>query len=279
MSGKERWSLFEIYACDYLNKSIGNSNVLFKRLGSSNSTANDIEVYSNSKYLFSIEAKYSPSQSGQFVIIDQKDKYEFSIGNNFENNEYSREIIRILNTNKKHYTPLGQKAVKLEIDSAVLAGWIISYYKEKDCQFIITSDELNGYKAIIPITDIQQYFNVTAVVRRKRSGTRHLPKYKFEESVNALKVHTNALGFELIEVVKENSKTLVEFKEDNMISHKSQRYFGEHNEYYLSDASAKNEYYIKVRSNTNNLNVIFSLEYIGVKDNIGLEILQNNIND
>ena len=55
---------------------------------------------------------------------------------------------------------------------------------------------------------------------------------------------------------------------------KTERYVGE--DYFLSPKK-DGGYYLKTRSKTNNLNVIFSLDYVGPEENIGLDLLDEKI--
>ena len=59
----------------------------------------------------------------------------------------------------------------------------------------------------------------------------------------------------------------------------SDRYFAQ-NKYYLSDHGLKdNNYTIKKRAKTNNINLIFTLKYIGKEENIGLKYLVSYLKD
>ncbi|WP_423800759.1 hypothetical protein [Neobacillus sp. SAB-20_R2A] len=270
------WELFEIECPSYLNKVFQHIGVTFKGDGSKNSVASDIKVLKGDKYLFSIEAKFSPSQSGQFVVIETNDLYNFSPENKFENNKYSQAIIDFLNENKPSYSPKGQKAIEIKLDKDVLVDWIQEHYKRKDSYFIITSNKLNDFKVILSIDDIQKYFYVSAVIRRKPSGTSEVPNYKIDSCLSELKKHINKFGVNIQKVSKGQgssfNKTLVEF-DKNVELKRSERYFGE--EYYLSPI--RNGYNLKNRSKTNNLTVIFSLKYDGPEKNLGHDLLEKCI--
>jgi len=270
---KASWEKFEIESCQFLNEEFSDLGVIFQRAGGTNSNTSDIEVLTENKELFSTEAKFSPSQSGQFVIIEEKEIYTFSNNSKFESNIYTKKIIDYLNENKENYSPKGQKSIELKCDKKLLFDWIIEHYKTKDSYFVITSNRLNDYKAIIPIDDINRYFHVSAVIRRKRSGTRDIAQYKIRSSIKELTAKYREEYGEIDEIIT-SKKTLVRFKNKVELK-KSERYFGSN--YFLSPSDNIGEYFIKERSNTNNLNVIFSLEYKGPERNIGIDFFRNFI--
>ncbi|WP_306010525.1 hypothetical protein [Bacillus sp. MMSF_3328] len=265
------WEEFELEACEYLNNEIVNSTIEFRQTGGKNSLTSDIKVFKNNINLFSIEAKLSPSQSGQFVILEDNGVYFLSDAGRFSN-KYTQAIIDHLNANNNEYSPQGQKATNIKIDENLMVDWVIEHYKNKDSHFVITSTELGGYKAIFPIEDIKKYFHVTAVVRRKRSGTRSVPRSKMEDCVQELHAHARNLGLTVTDF-KKGDKPFVAFSENLEIDKKG-RYFGK--QYYLSPEDGG--YNVKVRASTNNINVIFSLHYKGPKSNFGKEELENFIN-
>jgi hypothetical protein len=279
VSGKlNNWEKFELECPSYLNKHVQQTGVIFKGEGGKDSTTSDIQVFKDKKYLFSIEAKYSPSQSGQFVVIEKDGYYTLSKGGKFENNQYTQAIIDFLNKNKLDYTPKGQRAIIININPDVLSGWIINHYKSKDSQFVITSTKINDYKAILPIEHIQEYFQTSAAIRRKRSGTRDVAQSNLKSCLSELEEHLDNLNLEISKVTKEPGtplvKTLVEFNKEIEIS-VSNKYFGE--DYFLSPNTKGKGYYLKNRAKTNNLNVIFSLEYQGPEKNIGIDLLEKYI--
>ncbi|MCU5068334.1 PDDEXK family nuclease [Bacillus pacificus] len=275
MDKKANWELFEVESCNYLNTLYGGSSITFQVDGGKNSSSSDIKVFNRDKYLFSIEAKYSPSQSGQFVLVENDNLYSLSPVSKFENNEYTQAIIDYLNENKGYYSPKGQKAIEISIDKKVLAQWITEHYQRKDSHFVITSTKLYDYKALLPINVIKDFFEVSAVVRRKKSGTADVAQYKIETSINELKEYLKQHSLAVTEVVPQGKKTLIKLNRKVDLK-KSDRYFGEC--YFLSPNSKGEGYYIKQRSKTNNLNVIFSLVYTGPEKNSGIELLRKFIN-
>lgn len=269
------WEDFEIEACDYLNKTY-RGFATFTNEGGGNSNSTDIKVFKNDKYIFSIEAKFSPSQSGQIVLKEEAGKYILSSKSRGKDNKYTQNIINFLNENKSIYTPIKQNAMLINLDMDIFANWITEHYKNKDSHFIITSTKLQGYKAIFPIGEIQSYFDISAVVRRKRSGTAHVPRSRIEESLRELESHLKSYGLEIAETKQLNGKLLVKFNKEFVLK-KSESYFGSELDLFLSPHIIGESYYIKRTSKTNNLNVIFSLKYKGPEKNFGIDLLEGYI--
>lgn len=274
MGKKPNWELFELESCCYLNTLYSDTQLRFCADGGKNSYSQDIKVYNGQNYIFSIEAKYSPSQSGQFVLKEESGIYLLSKKSKFENNEYTKAIIEHLNNNKEYYSPEGQRAIEIIIEQNILANWIIEHYKSKSSQFIITSTKLGDYKAILPLNDLQEFFNVSAVIRRKKSGTADIPKSMINGCITELKNHLMNFKLDISSVSSLGKKTLIRLPNDIVLK-KSERSFGE--SYYLSENSEGEGYFIKKKSQTNNLNVIFSLKYIGPETNFGIDNLKGYI--
>ena len=269
-----KWELFEKEACDYLNYMYRGKPITFEASGGKNAFTSDIKAYIGDEYLFSIESKYSPAQSGQFVIIEEENEYKLStLG--YSNNKYTQEIINHLNSNKNYYTPRGQSSINIDIDKSILSSWIVEHYKSKDSYFVITSTKLNDYKVILPTEEIHQYFDVSAVIRRKRSGTGNVAKSKVNDCISKLKDHLyeNNIGLKKINSI--NNKTIVELDGNNELE-KSLRYFGE--VYYLSPTPQEpNKFTLKSRAKTNNINVIFSLKFTGKQVDFGIDLLDKYV--
>src|SRR5699024_473223 len=99
-------------------------------------------------------------------------------------------------------------------------------------------------------------------------------KYKIEESLSALNEHAKKINLNIKKVHTEAQKTLAIFNEDKILN-KSDQYFGEL--YFLSPNNSGPGYYIKTRSQTNNLNIILSLRYKSNKNNIRKDALKEFI--
>lgn len=271
----DRWKKFERNATDYLQKKFSNNkDVEFSWVGKSNSNKSDIIVFKNNDNIINIEAKLSPSQSGQFVVKIKNNKFVFSTNNIYSQNIYSQKIISYLNQNKEKIN-LKEANFKLKHSSKLFNSWITNHYNNKNCKFIITSNKLDSFYALIPLNKLSEYFNSTATLRRKRSGTRHLPKGERNQVVNILKNHLCNIKLRLTDLKHTNRKTIIKL---NRSLNKNECYFG-NERYYLSKTQEleNHKYFIKKRSLTNNINVIFSVEYTGPFENFGLKGLKKEI--
>ncbi|SEQ47127.1 hypothetical protein SAMN05216232_2532 [Virgibacillus subterraneus] len=274
------WEKFEVESTEYLNEQFKHIPVSFVQEGGYNSYSSDIGVKNKGgKTLFSVEAKYSPCQSGQFVVKEEQSTYKLTQDSMSENSKYTREIIDQLNDNFASYSPKGQNAIDIESKNENLANWIKEHYKDKESYFVISSTKLQDFKAIVPIDDIDKYFDVSACIRRKRSGTSHISQKRKEESVRQLKEHYEHFNLNVINVTEEKKgterRTLIEFDE-KVTFDRSDLYFGD--DFFLSPKPNTDVYYVKTRAKTNNLNVIFSLQYKGAENNFGKENLEKFIN-
>lgn len=88
------WEDFEIQCTDYLNKRFG-AYARFIHQGGNDSTISDILVQTKSGNSFYIDAKHSPAQCGQFVLLPdiKTNTFEYSERNVNRMNAYTRKII------------------------------------------------------------------------------------------------------------------------------------------------------------------------------------------
>lgn len=264
----ENWEIFEISSKSYLEKAIQISEVSFTNTGGSDSTSNDIVVSHKGNELFSVEAKLSPSQCGQFVLVRDDNKKLVLSERMRYTNIYTNQIIDIIDTSYETEIPL----LNLGLSQSMIANWVKEHYKHKGVEFIITSSGLNSFHAIIPISDVEKYFIFSGVLRRKRSGTRRVPNRDILNCIDVLKIHLNSIGIINYNITNEgNEICLILNSISNCIS--ENLYF---DKYFLSIENQQ-KYKVRVRANTNNLNVIFSLRYIGDKVDLGLDKIQKHI--
>ncbi len=272
----ENWQLFEQECCNYLNNALKDYPFNFKCNGGSDSTSSDIEVTKKNASVFSIEAKLSPSQSGQFVVLDNNNKFSYSPRNKFSGNIYSRQIIDYLNRNIDLYTNVQQSAINIKCPNGVLIGWIKEHYKAKGSKFIITSTSLGTNKVIVPLDQLGQYFVVSACLRRKKSGSRNIPKSDFMFAERLVQEHLRNMRCKVKEVKKIDNKLVVTLDSDTYLN-KSKCYL-DSDMYISEDRLNSNKYIIKKLSKTNNANVVFSLRYVGDSNSSSsLNILKNEL--
>lgn len=269
------WELFELECSKYLDDYFIKSPFSFKSSGGANSTTSDISVFNNkNQNIFNIEAKLSPCQSGQFVIAVKKGEFVLSPRNKF-NNSFSNIILDFLNKDFENYNKVEQKALNIDIEEEYMFGWIKEHYKYKNSLFVITSTILKGFKVILSIDDLKKYFEVSACLRRKKSGTQNVPKRDYDSAIVELKKKVPN-GERILKISKEE-KLFIEFQDKSKLISRANRSIGE--KYFLSPEESKGSgfYSLRKKSKTNNINVIFSLNYKGSKQNLGLDLLKKKL--
>jgi hypothetical protein len=262
----EKWRVFEKNSTKYLNKTISLDGITFVQKGESNSKESDIVAEFNGKIISVIEAKLSPAQSGQFVVLlNETGQYEYSTLNTNEENEYSKKITDFLNSDPK-FRKCGSKGIKLNLTTEILANWIMAHYKKKNVEFIITSDKPSDFKnnfiQIFPIGMYSSFFEITAVLRCKKSGSQRIPQ-KDLEGVEKLLLSRFGHSFSL----SKNG----EVKFDKISPNKT--YLNK--KFFLS--LKEDVYSVRKLSSTNNPNIIFSVKFKGKKQTTGVDFLRKSI--
>ncbi len=261
----QNWKKFEANATEYLTNINEIEGVKFENTGGSDSNTPDIKVILKENNIFNIEAKLSPSQSGQFVVHKIKDEFIYSSKNKKENNIFSKEIVSYMNENFDKYTNYGTNQLKLDCPKSLAFDWITNHYEEMNNKFIIVSDKpqdfLKNFIRIIPISQIENYFDVEIVYRIKRSGTRRVPAGDFAEVEELLEK-------EFPNNLKSLNKHSYEVTFQENAIHESQSLS---EKYHLS--KSENKYVVRKRSQTFNANIIFSLTYKGEKTISGFDNL------
>lgn len=270
-----RWEKFENECFENIKNILNEHNINLDIIqnGGSNSNFGDIDLYKNNNLITNIECKLSPSQSGQFVITEEVNGYVLSSRNKFSN-RFSEKILSIINDRK--LKPKSQKGLEIILPNSILKEWITEHYSTKNSQFIMTSQNLNSFKAILPFKDIEKYFNMTAILRRKKSGSHNIPIKHRETTKQIVKDFIIKNNFKLTEFQEENDKLYVIM---DCLNNTEDKYYLNNNTLFLRRLKDqnKNKYIIKKLSKTNNLTVIFQLEYIGPSKNIGYQEFLNYI--
>ena len=241
------WEQFEIDCTRFLMEQFG-EYATFIHQGRSDSTVPDIKVTTKKNKQFYIEAKHSPAQCGQFVLLPNVEtrKFEYSRLNLTEINEFSQVIINHMNNNFEEFKEAGTAGKNIEFDNCqnVFNNWIIKTYKDKGVKFFITNNNV-----ILPIEDFAEYFNVTAKYRIKRSGSSSVGSGNIDKVTEYLKS-----TFSNIELKTTCDKIFI-YTNDNL---HNQRFIIGRNEFMIS--KRENNFEVRKLSNTFNANVIFSIE-------------------
>lgn len=242
------WEDFEIKCTNYLNERFGTYAHFFHN-GGSDSTVSDILVKTNNGNSFYIDAKHSPAQCGQFVLLPDIETctFEYSTKNTTTINIYTQKIIDYMNENFNNFREAGTsgKNINMPQGPSIFSNWIIQYYQEKGVDFFITNDY-----TILPVEKFKEYFNVSAKYRIKRSGSSAAGRGRIPLILNYLNSLDNIITNSHIDGNKlfiESTKNL-----------HNQKFRLKQYEYMFSQRDE--EYEIRKLSNTYNANVIFSIE-------------------
>lgn len=273
----KNWKDFETLNVNYLKDNLINLNVDIEKMGDADSTRPDIQiVLKNNLKKFFIETKMPSSQTSQFVVEIENNRFIYGKKNKFESNEFSEEIIDILNENFKYYKNVGQSGLEVPVPILIAFGWIISNMKNKNVEFIMSVDNHNN-NVIIPVEKFNEFFNVKTILRRKKSGSTPIPKIYYNDFKTNLEkkfIDYNPIIFIqgnrlYIKLNKELSKNECYIKSDLL----------ENKRYYLSN-TGNNVYEVKLTSATNNPNIIFELSAKSANiDSFTIQTLIDYINE
>ncbi|MBE6740331.1 MAG: hypothetical protein E7565_08450 [Ruminococcaceae bacterium] len=246
---------FETECYNFLKKVYKTANTDFYHEGGMDSTKSDIEVIKNGKKDFFIEAKDALAQSGQFVLLPNKntETFIFSPRNKSLPNEMTNMIIDYMNNDFHRFNNAGTAGQSIDIDKKIFAKWIIKHYEEKNVKYVISKG--NDY-VIFPIRKFPEYFDIVANFRVKKSGSGYVAK----KDIDLVKQNILAI-YPTAKFIQSGKKLYVEinepFKKDKLIIKN-----------YTYQLSKQSSNYFEVRrlSNTYNMNVIFAIKLIKAQD-------------
>lgn len=242
------WEQFEVDCTNYLNNRFG-AYAKFIHQGGADSTVPDILVETKSGRRFYIDAKHSPAQCGQFVLLPdlETQTFEYSRLNVNRINRYSQMIMNHMNNDFNSFREAGTagKDINMPNGSDIFADWIIQTYKNKGAEFFITNDF-----TLLPIERFRDYFNVTAKYRIKRSGSGNVGKSRLNSVISFI----DSLDYNISNSHTTGDKLFVASSQQlhNL------RFILRGIEYMFSQRGS--EYEVRKLSNTYNANVIFSIE-------------------
>lgn len=243
------WEDFEVECTDYLNQKFG-AYARFIHQGGADSTVPDIFVKTNSGNSFYIDAKHSPAQCGQFVLLPniETGMFEYSKLNVNRINRYAQMIMGYMNGDFDAFREAGTagKDIDMPNGSNIFANWIIQAYRDKGAEFFIT----NNY-TILPVELFSNYFDVTAKYRIKRSGSGNVGKSRLKLVMDYISTHNYIITGSRIDGDK-----LFIVSPQQLHDH---RFILGGNEYMFSLRGS--EYELRKLSNTYNANVIFSIKH------------------
>ena len=199
------------------------------------------------------------AQCGQFVVKQDRDRFVNSENNRHQKSLIEEVIIDKMNKQFDFYANPGTAGKSLNIEKEYFYEWICSFYKSKDVRYFIVEKEVGKNKLtaenfiIFPIKHFQRYFDVSAVYRIKKSGSKVPPKNCVEEIKNTL-ANQRILHSE------------IEFDTDKAyirIQNKSEKFKIQAISYDYQFNPVKDDLFeIRRLSNTKNANVIFSISLV-----------------
>lgn len=268
------WKEFEKLSVDFLKSNIRNKDISIKHFGNSDSTKSDILVtFNKSGKSFYIETKMPTSQTSQFVVELDDNKFVYGKNNTFKTNEYSEKIIDLLNKNFDYYKNVGKRGIKVSVSPDIALGWIKSNMNNKNVKFVMSKDS-KGKIVSIPLENFNDFFDIKTILRRKRSGTNKLSKKYYDDFIKNIKINFKN---NIIKIYTKNNRLFVKFdielsKEDCYVESDLLL----EKRYYLSKID-KNTYQVKLTSSTNNPNIIFELS-ANAENDFSIDDLINYIN-
>lgn len=198
---------------------------------------------------FYIDAKHSPAQCGQFVLLPDLDTgtFEYSRLNVNRINRYAEMIMDYMNEDFDAFREAGTvgKDIDMPNGSDIFADWIIQAYKDKGAEFFIT----NNY-TILPIECFREYFDVTAKYRIKRSGSGNVGRSLLNPVMDYISTHNYVITDSRVDGDK-----LFVVSPHQLHNH---RFILRGTEYMFSQR--EDWYELRKLSNTYNANVIFSIK-------------------
>lgn len=245
------WQEFENLCVTFLtNKYTLSHGITFSILGGSDSTKPDIKATTIYGRAFFMEAKMPTAQSGQFVVLNNNSHLYISPKNAGALNPHSQAVVDYMSSNLPVYANPGTSGADLPLPKELMASWIKSHYKNKGVKYIISSPNYKNF-VIIPISKLDEYFEISAKYRVKRSGSRS-PGSKDVQEVSAL------VGELPQSVFSEGKKYFI--KSTRLIN--KQKLVGAKASYQFNLTQNSSVFEIKKLSNTANPNVIFSINLV-----------------
>lgn len=221
--------------------------------GGSNSHESDIQVFLYGEHVYNIQVKMPVAQTSQFVLDITDGVFGFSSLNISVSNHISDSIIAFLNEHQSTFLDVSQSSIDIPIHKNIIFDWVINNLTEKKNKYICVND--NNKLFLYNMLDIQDVFDIKAVLRRKKSGSRNLAAKWLDDfietyntSQNKATMSINKSGKRFILTTNKVLDTLYLYSQTSG------------NTYYLSTNSDKS-YNIKILGTTNNPTVLFTIKH------------------
>lgn len=267
----ERWEKFEKACETYLNENYGHlANFILE--GGSNSNISDIAVTVNRRVNFYIEAKMGLAQSGQFVVLpDVENKcFYFSPKNKSLENEFTEIILSYINDNFDIFFNAGTAGKDIDIDKYYFTQWIINHYKNRSVKHIITYK--NGF-IIFPVEKFGNYFDVSATMRNKGSGSTQPAKKNWAAISSYI---GDAYDVSSTEPFRDGKKNRLLAYTNRGV--RDEQFVIESVTYQFSSRERENEYEVrKLNRKTKNPTVVFSVHVTAQQDISDLRFFERDL--
>ena len=241
------WELFEQDCTNFLNDNVNIEGIYFKNKGGTISNQSDISVIKNNNEISNVEVKMPDSQACQIVVLIENEQFVYSNTSKSPNNIFIQSIIDYLNDNFEFYKNVSTSSMNIDFDTSTLYSRIIQYYQSnKNSPFIITGDLHTGFKAIFNCTQIDNFFDVKAVLRRKRSGTSDLPVKYRDNCIRIISEHLYSKGISITNTIAKGKKLYITLDKETPSQYID---YGDFSIYLALESGAT--YRVKKRSNTN----------------------------
>ena len=244
----QKWEIFQDEATNFLDNYF---NADFTMEGGFDATTSHITVRKSNHLITTIEAKFGPTQAGQIVLDFFDNKFTFCDKSKNESNKYTREIIKYLNSNYSLFAGTNTASIHVNISDSILFNWVKTIYADKDVEWIISSNNFNNLTLkdllFIPINEIENYFDISLVFRRKKTGDTQIPGKDIIDFKDQLDLITKDY-----KIKKTNNKYLL--TTNSRLSD-----FNIGTKYLVSMTNVDCQYYIKKKDINTNPNVMFQL--------------------
>ena len=255
----QKWEIFQDEATAFLNKYFIKTS--FKMEGGYDATTSHITVRNVNQVLTTIEAKFGETQAGQIVLSAEDGKFSFCEKSKNDSNSYTQEIIKYLNANYSSFAGVKNASIHVDISENTLFNWVKTVYNEKNVEWIISSKKFKNFTTkdllLVPIDEIENYFDISLVFRRKKAGDTHIPG----KDIIDFKEEMDLINQDYL-VKKTNNKYLLTVK-----SRLSTFNIG--SKYLLSMTNVDCQYFIKKKDINTNPNIMFQLN---LKDDIDFKV-------
>lgn len=269
----EKWKICEEECLKYLKLNFSDKYYDFKGEGGSDSTKSDVLLTKSGIAIFYIETKMEQAQCGQFVAFPNEDEKSFyySRSNLYPENLYSQLILEKMAENFDRYKNPSTNGIEVLMDKSYFYSWIFEFYKEKGVKYFITEKEVGNNNMssdnfiIFPIEHFNRYFDVTAIYRKKKSGSANPTENNFDE----IKRLASDEGFLVSEIYKQEKYTYVNM---NAVC-RTYKITGYKDTYQFKGVS-ENTFKVTKLSNTSNPNVIFLIKLVQAQQEIDLDLFK-----